>query len=177
MPASTIAQILLRIFAINWTLQGLVQLSAAIGWRKGTANLGYLLEPGLMYLVAGLIVWFSAPFVCRIVAGANDREFNLSGITTEQLFATAFLALGVFFALDSFAEVFSWGHYFASSRAAENEFHQGTQPSYYDFTEAAMTFVAAVALICTSRKWARRLCRKNADTTTLANLDEESQQG
>lgn len=177
MPASTIAQILLRIFGLYWCLQGLIQFSYFAAWGRGESSLWLSLAPALMYLGAGLLAWFSAPLVSRIIVGANDAKFDLTGVTTEQLFSTALLALGVFFALDSFAEVFSWGHYFAASRAAGNEFHKGTQPSYYNLTEAAMTFVAAVGLICTSRRWAKRLCRENSENAALPSLNEESQQG
>ncbi len=163
MPASSIAQILLRLFALKWLLTGGINFASSIftGNQHGYYFLSLL--PPIIYILAGLLFWFLSPKISLLLAKQNNGEVTLQGVTQEQLFASVLLGLGVFFALNSFANVFSWIHFFAINKSPNYGFHQENQPSYYELSEAAMTLVAGIALIFTSRKWAEKLCRKNTD--------------
>ena len=166
MPASSIAQILLRLFALNWFLMGIIQVASVI-FMAGEGLMGegsyffYSVAPSLIYLVAGVIFWFVAPALSRLLAKRNDGEFSLKGVTERHLYSTAFLALGLYFALDSFANVFNWIHFFSINKSPDYGFHHEEAPSYYELTEGALTLVAGIALMLTARTWATKLTRKS----------------
>jgi len=159
MPASSIAQILLRLFALNWLLTGVIQIASTTALAGQVPFLFYTLAPSLVHIAAAAVFWFVAPRISRLLARRNDGEFTLAGVTERQLYSTAFLALGLYFALNSFANVFSWIHFFAISKSPDYGFHHEEAPSYYQLTEGLMTLVAGVVLVVTARTWAAKLAR------------------
>lgn len=161
MPSSSIAQILLRIFALNWFVTGLIQIaSMAFTFREEYFTI-FSIAPGVVYFVAGVLGWIISPKLSRLLAGQNDGEFDLRGISEQQLYSAVFLGLGLYFTLSSFAAAFSWIHFFAVNKSPEYGFHQENQPSYYDMSETVMTLAAGVLLIMTCGTWARKLARKH----------------
>jgi uncharacterized membrane protein YuzA (DUF378 family) len=160
MPSSSIAQILLRIFALNWFLIGLVQIaSVAITYRPEYST-WFSPLPSLAYFFAGIVVWMTAPKLSRFLARRNDGEFNLGGIKEEHLYSAVFLALGLYFTLASFAAAFSWIHFFTVNSSPDYGFHKENQPSYYDMSEKFMTLAAGIYLTMTCNTWARKLAQK-----------------
>ena len=159
MPISSIALVLLRLFALNWFLLGLSQ-NIGLAFQIWQQPIDYsLVVVACLYLLLGLFFWFLAPKLSRFVTKGGHGEFNLQGITTEQLYAAVFLGLGVYFTLDSFADVFSWGHFFAIYKSPNYGFHQqGNAPSYYDLSEALMTLAGGIVFIFNARRWAAKLC-------------------
>jgi hypothetical protein len=161
MPSSSVAQILLRIFALNWFLTGLIQIaSLAFTFREDYFSL-FNLAPSAVYFAAGILVWVSAPKLSRFLAYRNDGDFNLTGVTEQQLYAAVFLGLGLFFTLRSFAAAFNWVHFFTVNKSPDYGFHRESQPSYYDMSETVMTLAAGIFLVSTCNTWARKLARKH----------------
>ena len=161
MPISAIAQVFLRLFAFNWVLNGLAHtatLAISIP-REGFS--GYTLTTALWFLVIGLATWFAAPALSRLFTRRNDAPVTLQGITLRQLYATTFIGLGLYFALSSFARIFSWLHYFAVTNSGTSPYHNANPPSYYELTEPLMTLAAAIFVIVTSDTWTRRLSRRH----------------
>ncbi|CAN5240078.1 hypothetical protein BH23VER1_BH23VER1_37410 [soil metagenome] len=113
MPASSLAQILLRVFALSWVISGCVHTVSVFMMENAPGMWIYHLGPSLTTLVAGVVVWFVAPPLSRLVAKRNDGAISLQGVDETQLYATALLVLGLYFALSSFGSVLSWIHYFA----------------------------------------------------------------
>ena len=161
MPLSSITHILLKIFALKLFISGVIQLLSVVV----TSSIGdgvysfFYYAPSLVYFIAGIIVWFAAPKLSRLFTKNNDGEFNLEGVTLEMLFSTSFVAIGLYFALDSFAKVFNWMHFFTLYKSEDYGFHQEEGPSYYDLTESALTFIAGITLIFTARIWSAKLCK------------------
>ncbi len=160
MPTSSIAQILLRLFALNWFLLGLIQIGGSVFvYRWQAVNYFRSLDSSLIYITAAVVLWLSAPKLSRLLAKRNDGEFSLSGVTERQLYSTAFLVLGLYFALSSFANVFSWIHFFSIHKSPDYGFHRESAPSYYSLAEGLLTLIAGVALMLTARTWAIKLTR------------------
>jgi hypothetical protein len=157
MPLSGVVQILFRIFSLHWLLTGLIQGSSIVIISRDRGMLWWSLLPSIVYLVAGLVFWRIAPWFSRALAKGTDDSLRLDGVSERTLFATAFISLGTYFALDSFASVFSWGHFFAISKSDEYGFHHEEAPSYYELSEALMTLAAGVLLILTAKRWAAKL--------------------
>lgn len=162
MTASSIAQILLRLFSLNWLLLGIVhscQLAIMIPNIGGGEGYAIALVQLILYIVAAAIAWLAAPKISKLVSKNNDRELNLKGITSYQLYSTAFISLGLYFTLSSFSSVFSWIHFFAINRSESYGFHHGEAPSYYELTESLLTVIAGITVIFTAHVWARKLVR------------------
>jgi hypothetical protein len=157
MPISSVAQILLRIFALNWFLTGLVQIAGMAFTFRHEYFTWFSLAPSAVYFVAGIIVWMAAPKLSRFLAHRNDGEFDLGGIKEVHLYSAVFLALGLYFALSSLAVAFSWMHFFTVNSSPDYGFHKENQPSYYDMSEKFMTLAAGVFLTITCNTWARKL--------------------
>ncbi|MEZ5325730.1 MAG: hypothetical protein R3F19_11790 [Verrucomicrobiales bacterium] len=167
MPVSTIAQILLRLFALNWMLSGLIQIiSAASQWEW--FSISSLAMP-VLYIVAGATIWYFAPSISRLIARGSDGEFNLQGVTERQLFATAFVSLGLYFALNSFGNAFNWIHYFAMSEGPDEGGRQTQtqEGSFYVLTYELLTLAAGIYLIATARMWAAKLTREKSGPTHI----------
>ncbi len=113
-----------------------------------------------LYLISGVVLWSFSPSLSRILAKRNDGKFDLSGVTHEQLYATTFIGLGTYFALDSFANVFGWIHFFIVNKSPDYDFHQNVHEiSYYDLIESGLTLLASFALIFAAQNFARKLAR------------------
>ena len=158
MPISTITQVLLRLFALNWFLSGMISLAVTLHIILKPHAFGSLI-PSFVHIFAGILFWILAPAISRIVAKRNDGELSLTGVTEEQLFATAMLGLGVYFSLKSFGEVFNWAHFFAIHKSPDYGFHKENSPSFYDFTEPALTLAAGLVLVFSAKRWAAMLTK------------------
>lgn len=158
MPVSSIAQVLLRLFALDWAVTGIIQLAPQVFSVFQVGFRAYMLIPPLIYLVACWLVWRFAPHLSRLVARGHDGEVQLHGVTQLQLHTTMLAGLGVYFTLSSFANCFNWIHFFAVSSSPNYGFHRENSPSYYSLTENGMTLAAGIALILTARRWAEKLC-------------------
>ena len=66
----------------------------------------------------------------------------------------------MYFALDSFADVFNWLHFFAINNSPDYGFHHDNKPSYYDLTKNLLTLIAGITLIFTAHIWAEKLTRQ-----------------
>ncbi len=160
MPISSIAQVLLRLFALSWALTGLVHLAQAAMQTYIHQFSGPMLAAPLVLLLLSYLAWHFAPSISRALARGNDDAVSLQGVTLSQLYATVFVGLGMYFALDSFANVFNWVHFFTINSSPDYGFHRENSPSYYDLTENLLTLVAGIALIFTARIWAEKLTRQ-----------------
>ena len=163
MPVSSIAQILIRLYAISIFLRGVSGLGGILTTIDYPVHsVSYLmmgLLPQFVMFVVAVLIWRIAPWLSRLMTKKSNGELNLGGVTGEDLCTAVLLGLGVYFIMYSFADVVGWIHYFAINRT-EGGFHMDDDPSYYDLTESLLTMIAGVALSMTCRTWARRLSPK-----------------
>ena len=77
MPASSIAQILLRLFALKWFVQGIIQVVSYSSMGSfGEFALTYMVVP-VVSVVGAIWLWFLAPVLARAMAKRNDGAFDL----------------------------------------------------------------------------------------------------
>lgn len=160
MPVSSIAAVLLRLYALNLAIVGLVQIPGML-MQPAAGSLPYTLLPSLASLVIGLVLWVITPALARLLARGLDAQATLTGVDETTLLRTIFVGLGLWFALSSFASIFNWLHYFAVSRSSIVK-DGAEQSAPYDFWHQVLTCVAGVLLVSTSRIWAEKLTRKSA---------------
>ena len=159
MPLSSITQVLLRLSALNWLITGLVQLVTTISaCQNGTLTPLSFSSP-LLVLIAGAVCWIFAPILSVLLTGRSNRSVSLQGVTLESLYSTAFVSLGLWFALSNLGHAFNWIHYYISFASTEEGLRTTTSKSFYDMTQTIMTFLAGVALVLTGHIWARKLAK------------------
>ncbi len=162
MPLSSIAQIFLRLYALNLFVTGLIQLVAVFAFRPPNFLLIQLV-PGSVSLIGGAILWIVSPTLARALARGNDGGATLSGITETQLYTAVFLALGLYFTLHSFANAFSWLHFLAINPSPDLTFLPDQRPSFYDMTETLLRLAAGLVLVFSCQTWARKLVRRGGN--------------
>ncbi len=162
MPTSSITLVLIRLFALHWFFTGFFPIAQQVFHGISQTGIDYIyVTIPVAYLVCGILFWMLAPKISRFVTKGDDGEFNLQGITSEQLYSAVFLGLGVYFTLNSFAEVFNWIHFFAIYKSPNYGFHQEKDGvSYYELTGAALTLIAGIVFVFNARRWAAKLCRE-----------------
>ncbi len=164
MPLSSIANLLFKIFALNWILSSVVHLLATIMAAQvvvyGVGVTWDICLPLIFKFLMGVLLWFFSPQLSRFLTKANDGEFQLNGVTLEMLITTAIVSLGLYFFLSSVGEACSWIHFFAINKSPSYGFHKEMAPSYYDFYESLLTVLIGGVLVCTSRRIAAKICKK-----------------
>lgn len=161
MPISSIAQILLRLFALNWIVTGLIQLiSNAAMMREPQYSWPLLITPA-SYLLVGGASWLLSPWLARLAARGDDRGVTLSGITARQLYTAVFVGLGLYFALSSISDAFHGVHSLIHYETSFDYPETGPREfPYEDVTIPVLTLIAGICMITTSRKWAEKLARQ-----------------
>lgn len=170
MPISSIAQVLLRLFALNWVLMGLIQL-ASLAFLLKDSNLSFFNFGAPVILLAfGIIVWVFSPFLSRQFSRGSDASLTLQGVTLRQMYSTTFVGLGLYFSLNSFSRVFSWIHYFTVNQSIGPAFQNANPTFSYQLSEPAITLAVGVFIICTADTWAKRLSVKHS-SDQIASAD------
>jgi len=163
MTASTIVLIVLRLFALDWMMQGVVMASSF------TISAGVMSEPkiiliyycsALLVLATSIALWFLAPRLGRWVVGKQDSVAQISGLTLEDLYSFAFLFLGLYFVLTSFAASINWVHYFLSVNGqTTGRMPPQDRQNLYQLSQHLVTLIAGFAAMLPSRRWAQKLIR------------------
>ncbi|MDX2080400.1 MAG: hypothetical protein SFU53_06415 [Terrimicrobiaceae bacterium] len=161
MLISSVAQVLLRLAALGWFLSGVAQLVASmvIGPAEPMFLPNYAI-PAVLILFS-VVTWWIAPGLARRLAWGTDAELAIDRLTLRKLYATAFVGLGLWFALASFGSLFNAIHF--QLAFAENP---GDFTGLYKITEPALTLAAGATLIATAHIWSKKLARLAGDEPT-----------
>ena len=163
MPLSTIAKLIIRLYAIKlWVgsftvMAGFVTVPMLSNYSFGELFTTFL--PNIFVVLSGVVLWQLAPMISKLLTKGDDAQIQLTGVTSEHLYTATLLGLGVYFILSSLASTFSWTHYLIVYRRDVDGFQMNQAPSYYDLTDYLITLLAGLALTLTCRKWARRLAK------------------
>ena len=158
MPISSIAVILIRLYALNLAIVGFFQ-SLGIALQVGSHGVALLssMVPSLGSLITGVILWMIAPRFATLLASRRDENVTLEGVNELTLYTAVFIGVGLWFALSSFAGVFNWLHYFAVSRSSLSAWDDAEQNNFYALASEFLTFIAGLFLVVTGRTWAGKL--------------------
>ena len=166
MPLSSIAQILLRLTSLHWFITGLIQLVITLfPIRHDSFSIPPLAAPSI-FLLAGALFWVFAPFLSRQFTRGADSAISLEGVSLASLYSTAFVGLGLWFALGNFAIAINWIHYYISYGSNIEKMTNTGLGSFYNFSQPAMTVVAGVVLVASARIWARKLTKESEPDAT-----------
>jgi hypothetical protein len=160
MPLSSIVVIVIRLFALNWLLTALpLLLSAAATPLPHESGLSVVLMPYvapliLLILAAGL--WILTPAIARLVSRGVDTSVNIGGLARSDLYSFAFVFLGLFFILSSFADVINWIHYFATASPDNPRNAPGGQ-NFYRLTRPCLTLAFGLVSLLGAPHWTKKL--------------------
>jgi len=152
MPISSITQVLLRLAALNWLFTSL--LDSGLFFRASKSSISALVIPGILFL-CGILCWKFAPLLSRLLTKGHDQDITLQGVSQCTLYSTAFVGLGLYFALGNFARIFIWLHYYLIYGSGNLAYAKPS--SAYNIAEPILTFLAGVGLVATADIWARKL--------------------
>jgi hypothetical protein len=158
MPLSSIVVIVLRLFALNWLFNAVpLLLSAAATPLPHERHLFAVLmpyAPAVLFLIFAAGLWILAPALARLVSRGVDTSVSIGSLSRSDLYSFAFVFLGLFFMLSSFADAINWIHYLGTVSRQDPT----RDPHYlYQLTRPCLTFVAGLISLFGARRWTKKL--------------------
>lgn len=163
MPLSSIVVIVARLFALNWLLHAFILIASALATPSlqerslFTTLVGA--SPGVFLLILGVFLWILAPAVARFVSRGFDATVSIGSLSRSDLYSFAFVFLGLFFVLSSFADVINWIHYFTVSRDVPTR--DPRIQSFYDLIRPCLTLAAGLVCLLGAPHWTKKLISRD----------------
>lgn len=161
MRSSTVVAILLRLFAINWAIQALLMIPAAVmtftigrglaGWLPTVAT---LMTP-VLYGFLAFIAWIFAGAIATKVAGQGDPLVPFLHISRGDLFAFGLLVLGLYFFLSYLGSSINWLHFLAINGSDDGG--TGNSNTMYELSMQLIPCIAGLLMAVTSTKFGQKL--------------------
>lgn len=159
MLISTIVLLIVRLFSLQWLIQGFGMLAVAfleVSYARGS-NGGVLdFVPSLLAILLAVLAWFAAPLLSRLIPGRHDASIPISGLSLRDLYAFAFVFLGLYFALSSLGNVLNWLHYYFTVAVA-HDFDPERRNALYALSRPLITLIAGLICLFSGRRWAAKL--------------------
>jgi hypothetical protein len=159
MPLSSIVVIVIRLFALNWLLTAIPLLLSAEATSPPDGRNGVpllmLYVPSVVLVILAAVCWILAPAVARLVSRGVDSTVNIGGLSRSDLYHFAFVFLGLFFILSSFADVINWLHYFTLSH--EGSRHDARIQNLYRLTRPCITLALGLVSLLGALRWTEKL--------------------
>jgi len=167
MPLTAIVTIVLRLFSLNWILQGFFWMSSAGADFVHSRTLSteyWRLAPLVGLVVAGILLFLWSTLVARIVTPRPNPEIVLGELTQYDLYCFAFTFLGLYFVLSSVADTLNWLHYSFMVARDTNDGDPKRADALYQITRPLITLLAGGASVFLAPRFARKLteCQRKA---------------
>ena len=161
MPLSSIVVIVIRLFALNWVLHALALAAYPLPLSHESFVSIILLHygPTVLLIILAVGLWMVAPTVARFVSRGFDACVNVGSLSRTDLYSFAFVFLGLFFILSSFADVINWIHYFTLSR--EDPRNDPRIQSFYQLTRPFLTLAAGLISLLGAPRWTKKLVSRD----------------
>jgi hypothetical protein len=160
MPLSSIVVIVIRLFALNWLLTAIpLFLSAAatpLPHERGLSVVLMPYAPSVLLLIFAAGLWILTSTVARFVSRGVDTSMSIGSLSRFDLYSFAFVFLGLFFILSSFADVINWIHYFATV-PREDPRHDQRVRDLYQLTRPCLTLALGLVSLLGAPRWTRKL--------------------
>jgi hypothetical protein len=163
MPLSSIVVIVIRLFALNWVLHALTLIAYPIPLSHESFVSIMLLHygPAVLLIILAVGLWMVAPTVARFVSRGFDAGVNVGSLSRTDLYSFAFVFLGLFFILSSFADVINWIHYFTLSR--EDPRHDPRIQSFYQLSRPCLTLAVGLVSLLGAPRWTKKLASQDQE--------------
>jgi hypothetical protein len=163
MLISTIVLIVVRLFSVQWLVQGLTMLVVVV---TGLSEIGPVqsewivpmrILPSMLVLALSVVAWLVSPLLSRLIAGRYDASVTFSLMSLQDLYSFAFVFLGLYFVLSSLGDALNWLQYWFVFNASHGDSDPERKRSFYGMSRSLITLVAGFLCLLYGKKWAKRL--------------------
>jgi hypothetical protein len=155
-----IVLIVIRILILNWGVWVFATLLASVleSLHSKPSLLTFL--PSGILLVLAILIWIAGPKIAKVVTPKKEYSINLGGLSRRDLYAFAFVFLGVYFVLTSVSSVLVsiWNLLWSSGLP-------GTHVAVDHFTPIAresVRLIVSIFLLVFADRWSRLLLSREA---------------
>ena len=160
MPLSSIVVIVIRLFALNWLLTAVPLLLSAsttpLPHERHLPAVLMLYVPSVLLLIFAAALWILTPAIARFVSRGVDTSVSIGSLSRSDLYSFAFVFLGLFFILSSFADVINWMHYFATA-SSEDPRRDARVQNLYQLTRPFLTLALGLVSLLGAPRWTKKL--------------------
>jgi len=159
-PLEDIVLIVIRILILNWGAWIFLTLLTSIVSSFHSRWSFVSLLPSCISLVLAVLIWVAAPKIAKVVTPKKEYSISLGGLSRRDLYAFAFVFLGVYFLLTSLSAVLV-SSYFA---IASSQFPSAHVPIDYftPLVRESVRLVVSFFLLVFADRWARLLLSREA---------------
>jgi hypothetical protein len=169
MPLSSIVVIVLRLFALYGLFWALPLFgNAAITPLGRERSLSIVLAPyasAVLLVIFATGLWILARAIARLVSRGVDTSVSIGSLTRADLYSFAFVFLGLYCILSSFADVINWIHYCVTV-SRNDPAHNPRVENFYQLMRPSLTCVAGFVSLLGAPHWTNKLV--SHDQTTKA---------
>jgi hypothetical protein len=170
MLISTIVLIILRLFSVQWLVFGLSTSAVALAILPELSGQESILPilpnlvSGVGMLACSIVTWLVAPPLARFIAGKYDTTMSVSGLSLFDLYAFAFVFLGLYFVLKSVANFLYWFQFSLWIAASHGDSDPQRKQALSEFVRPLITLVAGLVCMFSGKRWARKLCDRGQES-------------
>jgi hypothetical protein len=160
MPLSSIVVIVIRLFALNWLLTSVPLFLAAtaspLRHDLNMAGVLMLYAPSVLLLILAAVLWILASAIARLVSRGVDTTVTVGALSRADLYSFAFVFLGLFFILSSFADVINRVHYITTA-SRQDPRHDVRVQNLYQLTRPCLTLGLGLVSLLGAPRWTKKL--------------------
>ena len=171
-----IVVVLIRLLAIK---VGLDAINLLLGARYPGDAILQILIPFCVLGACAYWLWQLAPFFSRRITRGRDSALDCGNLTLSDLYAFAFLLVGLYFVVDTFGSALIWFHYamIKSAAATESGLSDEQKTHFYTLFRYLAKLLLGFAFIFNGRNFATKLIRKqNAKAAVVDRTIEQPAQ-
>jgi hypothetical protein len=163
MLISTIVLIVVRLFSVQWLVQGVTMLVVAVTGLPeiGPVHSGWFaaarIIPSIVVLALSVVAWLVSPCLARLIAGKYDTPVTFSLMSLQDLYSFAFVFLGLYFVLSSLGDALNWLQYWFVYNASHADIDPERKKSFYGLSRSLVTLLAGFVCLLSGKKWAKKL--------------------
>ena len=175
MLVSTIVLIVLRLFSIQFLLDGLSMLAASpvefwafSDQRNEAAMLTKALVMALVTILFSVVTWFAAPWLAQVIPEKQNASVQIPSLSLRDLYAFAFIFLGLYFTLSSLGNTLSWLYYTFLTALSHTSLDPTRKQSLYNLARPLITMIGGLICLFCARRWANKLASEEKEASVPA---------
>lgn len=183
MKLSTLVAVVMRLFAIYWSVACVVGILSSIGMvsimfqgrTPDVLQAALQFTAPVIYGTMAFLAWIFADAISARVVGENDPKLQFNQVTTENFYTLGVLGFGLYYAIGHFAATVNWIHYLILNRAGQALVNQEGGLSLYNVTSEIIPCVAGAAIAILSPKIGNRLVSAGLAWNRKENAEPQGQ--
>jgi hypothetical protein len=160
-----IVTVAIRILVIYSCIESLsFLLKVLAGYRTADLPLRYGILIFAVLAVGTFWLWQLSGYIARFITRGQDSTLDCGSLAHSDLYTFAFLLVGLYFAVASFAPSLSWLYYCLRQGSSDAALSPQQQANFYVLFECLVKLFLGLALIFNGRKFATKIIRHHNET-------------